>query len=998
MTFLQYVAKDILAKHGSEGLADVAVIFPNKRASLFLNQALYEETGHPLWSPAYYTISDLFRQHSTLTVPDQMSLIFKVYNIYTALTGSSESLDHFFSWGQLILADFDDLDKNLVDADKLFIDLEAWQEMRDFSFLSEQQRKSLEDFFGKVTADTDLQNKFNETWKILRPLYHTLRDNLRKQGLAYEGMLYRDVVEKGITDLHYKHYIFVGFNLLQKVEQRLFRDLRDKGLAEFYWDYDKYFMRPGHEAGRFISQYIEKFPNELSAARASAGIDPDDLYDNLSHQKDITYVSAPTEDIQARFVTPWLNDHLKANTPETEKAKTAIVMADERLLQNIVHSLPANIGKANITTGYPLSASPAATLVYALLNLQFQGLTGDGDHYRLSAVNQLLRHPYAKFISDDAPDLFNALNEHKTFYPSRRQLTEGWGEKLAVVFRKLTPDTAQGHGDEYPILPWIAEVLQAAGIGSRDLKDADLTHEAIFRMYTLIHRLNDLMTVTTSGLEGERDGKQLVSTTVLQRLLSQLINATSIPYHGEPAIGVQIMGVLETRNLDFDNVLLLSCNEGNLPKGVNDVSFIPHTLRKGFEMTTVENKVAIYSYYFHSLLQRASHVTLCYNNAADDGKQGEMSRFMLQYMVEKDSQQVIRRRSLLSGQSVATVTRSPKEKTGIVRQRLEAISSLSPSALSKYLRCELQFYYSSICGLREQQEDAEEIDNAVFGNIFHQAAELIYRKLGGARYEHTIMPEDIKAMLKDKATLDTILDQAFREKLFLVKDPAFQPHYNGLQLLNRNVLRIYLERLLRLDATTAPFDILALEEEFYDKMTFHVNGKVRTLRLGGRIDRLDRISRNGKPQIRVVDYKTGKPLTSSAPAVKEIFQPDFVDSKHTVYYLQAFLYAAIIRRGQQANASVNKDNSPVAPALLFIRQAAADDYSPVLKVKDEGAEGRKRASYSTVDDINKKEVYDDFAQGLRDLLHDIFDEERPFMPTQFVDRCENCIYKNICGM
>ena len=998
MTFLQYVAKDILAKHGSEGLADVAVIFPNKRASLFLNQALYEETGHPLWSPAYYTISDLFRQHSTLTVPDQMSLIFKVYNIYTALTGSSESLDHFFSWGQLILADFDDLDKNLVDADKLFIDLEAWQEMRDFSFLSEQQRKSLEDFFGKVTADTDLQNKFNETWKILRPLYHTLRDNLRKQGLAYEGMLYRDVVEKGITDLHYKHYIFVGFNLLQKVEQRLFRDLRDKGLAEFYWDYDKYFMRPGHEAGRFISQYIEKFPNELSAARASAGIDPDDLYDNLSHQKDITYVSAPTEDIQARFVTPWLNDHLKANTPETEKAKTAIVMADERLLQNIVHSLPASIGKANITTGYPLSASPAATLVYALLNLQFQGLTGDGDHYRLSAVNQLLRHPYAKFISDDAPDLFNALNEHKTFYPSRRQLTEGWGEKLAVVFRKLTPDTAQGHGDEYPILPWIAEVLQAAGIGSRDLKDADLTHEAIFRMYTLIHRLNDLMTVTTSGLEGERDGKQLVSTTVLQRLLSQLINATSIPYHGEPAIGVQIMGVLETRNLDFDNVLLLSCNEGNLPKGVNDVSFIPHTLRKGFEMTTVENKVAIYSYYFHSLLQRASHVTLCYNNAADDGKQGEMSRFMLQYMVEKDSQQVIRRRSLLSGQSVATVTRSPKEKTGIVRQRLEAISSLSPSALSKYLRCELQFYYSSICGLREQQEDAEEIDNAVFGNIFHQAAELIYRKLGGARYEHTIMPEDIKAMLKDKAGLDTILDQAFREKLFLVKDPAFQPHYNGLQLLNRNVLRIYLERLLRLDATTAPFDILALEEEFYDKMTFHVNGKVRTLRLGGRIDRLDRISRNGKPQIRVVDYKTGKPLTSSAPAVKEIFQPDFVDSKHTVYYLQAFLYAAIIRRGQQAKASVNKDNSPVAPALLFIRQAATDGYSPVLKVKDEGTEGRKRASYSTVDDINKKEVYDDFAQGLRDLLHDIFDEERPFMPTQFVDRCESCIYKNICGM
>lgn len=1011
MTFLQYVAKDILAKHGADHLADVAVIFPNKRASLFLNQALYEETGHPLWSPAYYTISDLFRQHSTLTVPDQMSLIFKVYNIYTALTGSSESLDHFFSWGQLILSDFDDLDKNLVDADKLFIDLEAWQEMRDFSFLSEQQRKSLEEFFGKVTDDTELQHKFNETWRILRPLYHTLKDELRQQGLAYEGMLYRDVVERGIADLHYKHYIFVGFNLLQKVEQRLFRLLRDKGLAEFYWDYDKYFMRPGHEAGRFISQYIERFPNELSPGRASAGIDTDDIFDNIAKPKDITYVSAPTEDIQARYAIPWLNERIKAGTSEAEKSKTAIVLADERLLQNVVHSLPDSIGKANITTGYPLAASPAATLVYALLNLQFQGLTKDGDHYRLADVNQILRHPYAKYLSDDTLDLFKALNEHKTFYPSRRQLTEGRDENLAVVFRKLTPDPANGHGDEYPILPWIADVLKAAGIGSRDKQPADeaekekeedsemqMTHEAIFRMYTLIHRLDDLMTVTLTGLEGERDGKQLVSTTVLQRLLSQLINATSIPFHGEPAVGVQIMGVLETRNLDFDNVLLLSCNEGNLPKGVNDVSFIPHSLRKGFEMTTVENKVAIYSYYFHSLLQRARHITFCYNNAADDGKQGEMSRFMLQYMVEKDPRQVIHRRSLLSGQSVATISRQPKEKTGVVKERLRTLTKLSPTALSRYLRCELQFYYATICGLYEQQEDTDEIDNAIFGNIFHQAAEDIYRLLGGPRHEHTITREAIAALLKDKAALDRILDQAFREKLFQVKDPAFQPHYNGLQLLNRNVLRIYLERLLRLDATTAPFDILALEDEFYDNLTFQANGREKTIQLGGRIDRLDRISYGGRQLIRVIDYKTGKPISAAAPSVKEIFQPDFVDSKHTVYYLQAFLYAAIIRRGKQAKSSVNKGDSPVAPALLFIRQAAADDYNPILKVKDEGAEGRKRASYSTVDDINKKDVYDDFAQGLRGLLHDIFDEERPFMPTQFVDRCENCIYKNICGM
>ena len=291
-TFLQYVAKDIIAKHGGENLADIAVVFPNKRASLFLNQALFDGAGHAVWSPSYITISDLFRQHSDLKVPDQIELIFRLYREYVKLTGSDEPLDHFFSWGQLMLADFDDLDKNLVEADKLFINLEAWQEMRDYSFLSDEQRKSLEEFFGKVETDTILQKKFNDIWKNLGPLYHAFRDSLRKDGLAYEGMLYRDVVEHKVTDFHFKHYIFVGFNLLQKVEQRFFRQMRDAGLAEFYWDYDTYFMTPQHEAGRYIRRYLDKLPNELGPGRASADIDTDEVYNNLSKPKEWLSCSA----------------------------------------------------------------------------------------------------------------------------------------------------------------------------------------------------------------------------------------------------------------------------------------------------------------------------------------------------------------------------------------------------------------------------------------------------------------------------------------------------------------------------------------------------------------------------------------------------------------------------------------------------------------------------------------------------------------------------------
>lgn len=993
--FLQYVAKDMLAKHGASGLTDVAVIFPNKRASLFLNQALYEEAGHPVWSPAYFTISELFRRHSSLIVPDQMTLVFRLYNIFVQETGVGEPLDHFYSWGQLMLSDFDDIDKNLVNADKLFINLEAWEEMKDYSFLSEQQRKSLENFFGTVIADTPLQQRFNDIWRHLGQIYHAFRNSLAKDGLAYEGMLYRDVAEKHAADFHYKHYIFVGFNLLQKVEQKLFMRLKELGMAEFYWDYDTYYISGQHEAGRYIARYLDKFPNELSPARVSADIDPEEVYNNFSKPKDVAYISAPTEDIQARYVSTWLREQFKTqNSKFKVQNNTAIVLCDERLLQNVIHCLPEEVGDVNITTGYPLSASPASTLVQALLNLQLKGLTDNGNYYRLKAVNRVLRHPYAKYMSDDCQALYDELGAHKNYYPSRQTLTEGRDGNVALLFKKL--DTA---GGTLPIITWMAEILKQVGIGSRDTQDP-LMHESVFRMYTLLQRLDDIMLVSTNGQQGVSGGKQMVSTAVLQRLLGQLIDTTSIPFHGEPALGIQVMGVLETRNLDFDHVLVLSCNEGNLPKGVNDASFIPHSIRKGYEMTTIENKVAIYSYYFHSLLQRATDVTLTYNNSTEDGKQGEMSRFMLQYLVEKGDNQAVWRFTLQSGQSVSPISRTPIVKTGHVRDVLEAIDTLSPTAISRYLRCNLQFYFNIICGLKEQDNDEEdEIDNATFGNIFHRTAELIYAHLSSDHHQHAITSQMIEDLINDKATIERFIDQAFREKLFKIEDDAYSNHenlksqirYNGLQLLNRNVLRLYIMKLLHLDQQTAPFRVLALEENFYENVSFEANGKAKTLRLGGQIDRLDNVA----GRLRVIDYKTGKPLTAAAPDIDEIFNPRFVDSKHSVYYLQAFLYSSIIRMSKETSGRMNPQGLPVVPALLFIREAGSN-YNPILKLKDKGDGTGKRRSYSLVDDI--KDVYADYMDNLKALLAEIFDLHTPFRPTEFVERCDRCPYKNLCGM
>lgn len=977
-TFLQYVAKDIIAKHGGENLADIAVVFPNKRAALFLNPALFEEAGHAVWSPSYITISDLFRRHSDLKVPDQIELIFRLYREYVKLTGSDEPLDHFFSWGQLMLADFDDLDKNLVEADKLFINLEAWQEMRDFSFLSDQQRKSLETFFGKVETDTVLQKKFNDIWKNLGPLYHAFRDSLRKDGLAYEGMLYRDVVEHRVSDFHYKHYIFVGFNLLQKVEQRFFRQMREAGIAEFYWDYDTYFLTGQHEAGRYIRRYLDKLPNELGPGRASAGIDTDAVYNNLTKPKDITYISAPTEDIQARYVTTWLRG--LGDAVRTNPRSVAIVLCDESLLQNVVHCLPETVRDVNITTGYPLAATSAATLVGVLLALRLQGLNKDGKTYRLSFVNQVLRHPYAKYISEEVPELYEQLNAHKTFFPTAGQLTEGRCTELVRLFDTQDLKEAGSKELNVTLLQWVADILQSVGIGSRDVKDP-LMHESVFRMFTVINRLKELF----SQMDVE------TTPVLLQRLLSQLINATSVPFHGEPAVGIQIMGVLETRNLDFEHVLLLSCNEGNIPKGINDASFIPHSLRKGYEMTTVENKVAIYSYYFHSLLQRASDITLTFNNATDDGRQGEMSRFMLQYMVE--SGQTIRRLTMQAGQSVSTVNRVAIEKDEAVQKKLDSLTSLSPSAINRYLRCQLMFYYNSVCGLREDDDDDDqEIDNKIFGDIFHRTAQLIYEDLSGEDHRKLITADDIDRLVnKEKYKIDAYLDQAFREILFKVKRPDFHPRYNGLQLLNRNVLRLYILRLLRLDKANTPFSIVALEQSFFDNVSFEAKDVERTLSIGGQVDRLDQTGE----QLRVIDYKTGKPLTSTAPTLDEIFDTAYVDTKHTSYYLQTFLYASVIRKNKKAIAAVNPGNRPVAPALLFIREAGKDGYDPVLKMKDANQEGKRKATYSKVDDIDK--IYPDFIGHLKNLLSEIFDPAKPFTPTEYKDRCNNCPYKNICG-
>jgi CRISPR/Cas system-associated exonuclease Cas4 (RecB family) len=910
-SFLEYVAADLMAKYGTD-LSHVAVVFPNKRASLFLNEHLARLAGKPLWSPAYITISELFRSHATLKVADPIQLVCELYQCFTQCTGIDETLDHFYGWGQLLLADFDDLDKNMAPADKVFANLRDIHELDDISYLSAEQKEIIRRFFSNFSEDhnSELKQRFLRLWSRMGDIYHTFNRRLASQQLAYEGALYRQVATDEDIQFHYDTYIFIGFNMLQQVEQTLFRRLKAEGRARFYWDFDDYYLGK-NEAGHYIAQYLSDFPNELDNHDAS-------IYSSLSHPKQLSYISASTENIQARYISQWLDEGRIA-----DGRRTAIVLCDEALLPTAIHCLPEAVEKVNVTTGYPLNLTPAATLVSQLLNVHVFGRSKITGRYQPRLLRILNQHPYAPYLSIDT-----------------------------------LPDD---------ILPWLRDTIRQVAVSIQE-PDA-LTQESLFRTYTLLNRVCELK--ASGGLD--------VDIITLQRLIMQIIQSTTIPFHGEPAEGIQVMGVLETRNLDFDHVLLLSCNEGNMPRGVNDTSFIPYSIRKAYGLTTVDHKVAIYAYYFHRLLQRASDVTIVYNNATNDGQTGEMSRFMLQLMVE--SGHPITFRSLKSGQTINLRMPHTLEKTEavmqILRQRFSSEQGgISPTAISNYLRCPLRFFYRYVCNLIEPDDNEEDlIDNRIFGNIFHLAAQTIYERLKTLTGNH-VTTLAIDDLLKSEVEIEQAVDAAIKRELFQMKDLSRpMPPLDGIQLINREVIIKYVRQLLETDRRLTPFTILGLEKKV--SMPFEIMGdqSFQTI-IGGYIDRLDQVTdpETGEPRIRVVDYKTGGYRLKALPDIEAIFDPQNIKD-HSDYYQQAFLYSHIVRR---------ETTTPVSPALLFIQHAGADDYDPTLCLGKE-----------PVRDIAS--VSDTFMQLLSNKMGEIFDPAQSLTPTDDRKRCDTCPYAAICG-
>ena len=987
-TFLEYVAEDIIGKYGTD-LSRIAVVFPNKRAALFLNEHLARIAGQPVWSPAYITISDLFRQHTDLKPADPIKLICDIHKSFTKCTGIDETLDHFYGWGQLLLADFDDIDKNMADADSIFCNLKDIHELDDISYLDDEQKEMLKRFFANFSDDieSELKKRFLSLWSHFGDIYHDYNRRLTEQGIGYEGAIYRKVASEETLHLKYDKYLFVGFNLIQKVERVLFSRLMKEGKAKFYWDFDEYYMPtaraqqsasvPNNTAS--FAAYLTDFPNELDNTDR-------DIYANMRRPKRIRFISSPTENAQARFASNWLleNDRYKAGR------KTAVVMCDESILLPIMHSLPPEADKVNITSGFPLAMTPVASLVMLLFDLYTLGLRKKGTAFNPHYLKKLMAHPYARHLQEVHLKEMNDVHlkgvHSKGVHLSQVHQGEEHQEGIHQKEEQQTIGDNSGcmgmAGMPYPptsaaLLHHIATLVKQVGIATKQEGDA-LTQESVFRMFTILNRLATLAD----------SGDLLVDNTTLRRLVSQLVGAASIPFHGEPVIGVQIMGVLETRNIDFDNVLLLSCNEGNMPKGVNDSSFIPYSIRKAHGLTTIDNKVAIYSYYFHRLLQRAGDITIAYNNSTDNGHTGEMSRFMLQLLVE--SGQKIDHYSLTAKNQPTPLMPKAIEKDETALSKLEEMSRLSPSAINTYIRCKLAFYYQYIAHIKEPDSDPETIDNRMFGNIFHRAAYLIYKDI--TDHSPVIEKAHIQAYLSNRKLLASVVDRAFEEEECKTN--------NGLQIINREVIIEYITKLLKIDQQLCPFSILAMEEEakVYTQLSFTIPSggalkggalvssaptKQYNLTIGGIIDRLDAVTdkQTGKRRIRVVDYKTGNKPSSAIKSIEEVFDPKNIASKHSNYFLQAILYSLIVSRSKEWNAA----NDPVSPALLFIKQAATNDYDPTLCIDKH-----------PISDVTVYE--EEFLTKLKETVADMYSPDAAFTPTDDSKKCELCPYRMLCGL
>lgn len=953
--FLEHIASEILLSC-PDNLEKQCIVFPNRRAGLFFVKYLSSKAGKPVWSPAVKTINELFGYCSRLKIAENETLVFELYKAWQELVKKPESFDTFYFWGEMLINDFDDIDKYLADAQRLFSNLSELKKIdEEFGGLEKEQIEIVKEFWINFNAGEETAEKqdFIKIWNLLPELYVKFRHNLYEKGIAYEGMIFREVAEKcmegNLPEMPWETFHFTGFNALNKCEKVLMDYLQRSGKARFYWDYDVSYAGNGsdHTAGYFIRNNIREFGNDMpgdwnyrTLLSDSAGV--------LKRK----IIRTSSDIAQVKLVPQILRDFGEINSDDAHH--TAIVLADENLLVPLLSSMPEEAGDVNITMGYPFRFSPVYSFLKLLLSLQRNSRSENGIVlFDYADVIGFLQH---SFLSDEARYHTHELIK-KLFSDSRRWIPSTelcLSPDLGVIFKKA------GTPAELP--EWLREILKNLYITVEEGKSAtagiSLHNEFIFRAVQVVNRLERII----------GDSEVSIAYTTWAKLFDRILRGISIPFTGEPLSGIQIMGVLETRALDFKNLVILSVNEGVLPRSSAYSSYIPHNLREAFSLPVIRHQDSVYSYYFYRLLHRAENVVFVYNSNAEGLRTGEMSRFLMQLNYLTDNPPAVYN----SGYEISV--RHPLsqkiERTNLHQDILEQTYTgnnsrpLSPRAINTWLTCRMRFYYRYVCGIEEPETVSAEIDPAVFGSLLHQVMQKLYTPYINVK---------LTAEMPDEMQRNTIsIENAVKEAILSKFHSASDVNLTGTEQIIMNVLVYYIRQILKKDAELAPFTVISLEKEFYSQFEVSIGGETKNIRLGGIIDRTDK----NEKTYRILDYKTGD-ISMEIKSIESLF--DEKNRSRSGEWLQLLIYCEVFS---------GAEGLEVTPAIYPVRRLAGNDFTGRLVIKSGRDLSEDVSVYSAIREV--------FVPPLRHTLETIFSRNEDFRMTDNKQICGYCPYRELC--
>jgi len=913
-TFLDQIAKVIIEDYSND-LSNTVVILPNKRAKIFLIEALKNQIENNIICPQIISIEDFIQEISAIRSIDSIELVFEFYEVYLKLTDvkSQQSFDLFANWAKMLLQDFNEIDRYLLDANHVLSYLKDIEDIKKWGIEVENKTKLLENYI--------------DFWKLLPNYYQTLYNHLLKKGIGYQGLIYREAVNKlksfskSVTNTK---YIFAGFNALNAAEEKIVQSLLDTNQAKIYWDIDQTFLNdPYHDAGLFIRRFKDKWIHYKSK--------PFEWFANdfLKFKKNINIIGTPKTIGQAK-IAGGIIDELIANDPMICLDKVAIVLGDENMLIPLLYSLPSSVGALNITMGFSSKNNPAQILIAKFFKMHSAALSRNGKNYVFyyKDILGILTHPLIEPYSNTSELVKTIIQYNYTFITHQKiiELNPNPSDLFLLLFGKWEEGSLKVLGD-------ISQLLQTIkGNMSNDNEEEKITKAFVFSIFKVINKL--------ISYYSKYDHIDNIDT--LHAIYKQVIDLAEVSFEGEPLNGLQIMGVLESRVLDFETVIITSLNEGKLPAGKSQNSFIPYDVKRELELPTFKEKDAIYTYHFYHLLQRAKNVYLLYNTESEGLDAGEKSRFITQLQVEYSDQH-----NLMPAVYNAVIPDKANQpmvipKSESVMDRLKEIAEMgfSPTTLTSYIRNPIQFYFQRILKIREVEEVEENIALNTLGTIIHETLKSMYAPFIGK----FISESDILSCIK-------IIDAEVMKQFKLeYKEGEIKKGRNLLafEVAKRNVsnfLKVELESIISGDA----IKILALEQRY--ERTFEYPSLPFPIKIGGSVDRID--LRNGV--IRIIDYKTGRVDKGTVTlSTWTDLTKDIANEKIIQVLAYAFMY--------QEMASEH----PMEAGIISFKNLKSGFLPFTFK------EGKE------LNTIISKETIDQYLEQITILLVEIFDQNIPF--------------------